>query len=108
MGGGNGSKNMPQVDKEKVKEFLNVLKIDMRAMIEKHANEAAALSVNSTDPHLPIIACVQMALATAGLQYLLTCGVEPSEGLSGIIDSCNKAMQAWLQALVGEQPKQQQ
>lgn len=87
---------MPAVDREKAAEFLGGLKKDVRGLIEGNSNEATRLSVNSEDPHIPIIGCMQMALASAAFEYLITCGVKPEEALAKTVDMTGGAMEIWL------------
>ena len=91
---------MAQIDREKATKFLDSLKAEVRKTINDHANEASELSLNSADPHLPIVACVQMALASAAFEYLKTCGVPPQEAFQKTLDASVQAVQAWVNALI--------
>lgn len=97
---------MPQVDKDEAAAFLKEVKKDVRDLIEKHNNRACELAINSTDPHTPVIGCLQMALAAASLEYLMACGVRPQDSFQQTVDMTAKSMGAWLEAIT-KQPRKQ-
>ena len=97
---------MQVVDKEKAKIFTNTLKRNLRKLIERHASEAKALSVNSDDPHTPILACIQMVFAQASAEYLLKAGATLPEAIDMTVTVTAKAMQSWLESLKKPDTKQ--
>lgn len=90
---------MPKVDKDKVKLVMKEIKNEVRAILNKHAADCSAIAVNSQDPHSPVIACVQMALVEAAMDYLRLCGVKPEFSLSAIVDLNGKVMMKWVKML---------
>jgi len=91
---------MTQLDQEKAKEMMVRMKMDVRAILEKYAAEAAAISVNSDDPHSPVIGCVQMALANSAAEYMSFCGATPLEGFNVTVNVTGQAMQHWVNAVM--------
>lgn len=89
-----------EVDKDRATNLLTKLKSDIRELLNKYASEASAVAVNSTDPHTPIIGCVQMALANASVDYLLLCGATPSESYRLTVISSGNAMEYWAKAIM--------
>jgi hypothetical protein len=91
---------MAKLDREKAKDLMARMKVDVRAILEKYAAEAADLSVNSDDPHSPVIGCVQMALANAAAQYMSFCGATPLEGFNVTVNITGQAMKHWVNAVM--------
>ena len=90
---------MASVDTAAVKAMMARMKIDLRKVIEAYATEASELSVNSPDPHTPIIGCMQMALANAASEYLISsCGTTPIEGFQLVVNTSGQAMRKWVEA----------
>lgn len=91
---------MAQVDAEKAKAMMIRMKADIRALLEKYASEASAISVNSDDPHTPVLGCLQMALANASADYLAFCGVLPNECFNLVVNVTGQGMQQWINAVL--------
>lgn len=91
---------MQKIDKDRALLLMTAMREDMQAVLNKHAASAAEVAVNSVDPHSPVIACAQMALADASMRYLQLCGVRPQPALEAIVDLTNTSMQKWVRAVV--------
>ena len=89
-----------QVDQESAVKLMNDLKAEMRASLEKYSTTASAIAVNSTDPHSPIIGCVQMALIQASVEYMLTNGAPLQESVNITIAIMQKSFQSWIDSLI--------
>jgi hypothetical protein len=88
------------IDREKVKEAIKPMKDDVRALIDKYASMAAELSPNSTDPHSPVLAFMQMALAQAAVEYMLVCGCTLPEAVQATVTVTGRSMEAWVRTLM--------
>ena len=91
---------MAQVDVEKAKELMKRITSDVRAVINTHALEASEISVNSSDPHSPILGFMQMALAGAGTDYMHFCGATPTDAAGVTINITGQAMKQWTLAFM--------
>ena len=76
------------------------VKADVREVINKYATESSQLSVNSADPHSPVIGIVQMALANAAADYMNLCGATPLECFEVTVNISGQAMQQWINAVM--------
>ena len=94
---------MTQIDQAKALDLMKRMKDDVRETINKYATESSELSVNSTDPHSPILGFMQMALANAGADYMNLCGATPIECLQVTVDITGQAMQQWVNAVLKAQ-----
>ena len=94
---------MTQIDQAKALDLMKRMKDDVRETINKYASESSELSVNSTDPHSPILGFMQMALANAGADYMALCGATPLEAFQVTINITGQAMQQWINAVVKKQ-----
>jgi hypothetical protein len=99
--GSNGA-TLPKDEIEvKAIDLLKRIKADARAILDKYSTEASALATKSEDPHLPVVAAVQVALANAATDYMVTCGAKPQDAIGGVINTTGLAMQQWISALMG-------
>lgn len=90
--------------KTKVLNLSKTIKQEIRTIIDKHADEASQLAVKSDDPHVPIVGWMQMALANAATEYLITCGCQPIEAVQLMVDTTGKSMNGWMDALNSQKP----
>ena len=88
------------LDASKVKDLSERMKLDVRSVIEKYANESAQIWATSPDPHIPVIAFMQMALANAGADYLIFSGAQPQEGFEQVVNITGQAMERWVKAVL--------
>jgi hypothetical protein len=86
---------MNQVDRVKVKDIVIPMKDAIRKVIDEYAIKAAQLSLDSTDPHAPVLGFVQMALANAAVDYMVDCGSLPLEAFEVTLVTTGGAMEAW-------------
>lgn len=91
---------MAQIDKDAAIDLATRMKADVLAVLNKYANEASQIAVNMTDPHAPVIAFTQMALANAAADYLKLCGATPTECFQVTCNVTGNAMQQWVQAVL--------
>lgn len=91
---------MAQVDKEKAVALMERMKKDVLAVLNKYATEASQIAVNMTDPHSPVIAFAQMAVANAAADYLKLCGANPAESFQVTVNTTGRAMQEWVNAVM--------
>lgn len=91
---------MKKIDKDHAIDLLKRVKGDIRAILDKYAVEAAKLSINSADPHSPVIGIVQMALANAAVDYMCHCGAVPMEGFEAAVSATGNAMEQWVNAVM--------
>lgn len=94
---------MAKIDGEKAIDLMKRMKADVREVINKYATESSNLSVNSTDPHSPVLGFMQMALANAGADYMNLCGATPIECFQVTVDITGQAMQQWVNAVLKAQ-----
>lgn len=87
---------MTAVNKEGVIEQLKGCKDDLRIIVEKYATQTSLLAVNSSDPHLPVVSLMQMALAQACVEYLITSGMDVTTAVNATIQATGKSMEAWV------------
>lgn len=90
---------MPAVDALAAAEFMKKLKPLVRQLIEDNAQEATEVAVNSPNPHGPIIGCMQLALAQAATEYLLTTGIPINAAAQATCELINSAMMAWVNSM---------
>jgi hypothetical protein len=81
-------------------DLLKRMKADVRAVLDKYGNECSILATKSEDPHLPVVAAAQVALANAGTDYMVTCGAKPQDAVGGVINTTGVAMQQWMNAVI--------
>lgn len=91
---------MASIDKDKAYNLMLRMKIDMLELLNKYSTEASLLAVNSTDPHSPIIAFAQMALANGSADYMKLCGATPQECFQITVNITGTAMQQWIDSVI--------
>jgi hypothetical protein len=87
-------------DIEKAKDMMKRMKGDVREVINNYATETNTLANKGADPHTPVIAAMQMALANAAVDYLVLCGMTPPEALQTACNVTGIAMQQWLDTVL--------
>ena len=89
---------MNQDEKKKaIVDMMVRMVADVRKVLDTYATEAAGFSPNSPDPHSPVIGCAQMALANAGVDYMVVCGAKPVEALQVVVNTSGQSMETWIQ-----------
>lgn len=96
---------MPQVDVEAASKVTERLRQELIDFLSKNAEECARIAVNSDDPHVPVIGCVQMTMADAMVRYLIICGFKPEEALAVTVDMTQRAMQIWMSKFMKPVPQ---
>lgn len=91
---------MSEIDKDKAIEMMEQMKSDLRAVINDYATEASAIAVNHGDPHSAVIACAQIALANASVDYMTLCGTKPLESFQVVVNATGQAMQQWINTVM--------
>ena len=87
---------------EQGQQAINItmkIKKDLRKLINVHGAKVNALSPGS-DPHTPIIGCLQMALAQAATEYLMQQGCSTPEAIHAMTNATSAAMTRWLASLM--------
>ena len=88
-------------DTTEIKDVMKRMKDDLRALINQYAEEANSLaSESSVDPHAPVVAAMQIALANAAVDYMLLCGATPPEALQNVTNVTGMAMKQWIDTIV--------
>ncbi len=80
-------------------ELMAEVKFAVRMMLQKYATESAEIFKHSQDTSVPVIAVVQMALAQAATEYLITGGKTMDDAVRSMTATTERAMQHWLQTL---------
>lgn len=91
---------MAKVDQERALELMQRMKQEVFNILKDNATNASEIAVNMTDPHAPVIAFAQMALANASADYLKICGATPQECFTVTVNITGKAMQEWVGAVM--------
>ena len=89
-----------KVDQAKAKDMMTRMKGSIRSVLNDYATEASNLALNSDDPHSPVIACAQMALANAAADYLALCGATGPECFQITVNVTGQAMEKWVGAVM--------
>lgn len=80
-------------------ELMAEVKFAIRMMLQKYATEAFEISNGQQDASLPVVAVIQMGLAQAATEYLITAGHGQSEAVQLMTSYTERAMHTWLQTL---------
>ena len=93
-----------QVDQSKTVELMGNLRKEIRKVIDDNATAAAQVAVNSTDPHLPIVTCLQMAFLQSASEYMIVNGATMQEAIPAVINAMQNSIHAWMSKCVTIQP----
>ena len=96
---------MNEQEKTRAIEITKEIKTVMRTILDKYASEVSAINQNNDDPHSPIIGCLQMTMAQASTEYMITCGATPNEAVQATVNNMNLAMQHWVASILRPVPK---
>lgn len=91
---------MNKTEKDKAIKITEELKKGVRKLIDRHATGIGMLNVATDDPHVAIVGCVQIALATASTEYLIKCGCSPDEAVQRMANTTQEAMGRWLTSVM--------
>jgi ferredoxin-NADP reductase len=80
-------------------ELMAEVKFAVRMLLQKYATESAEIFKHSQDTAVPVIAVVQMALAQAATEYLITSGRAMDDAVRAMSSTTEQAMHKWMQTL---------
>ena len=95
-----------QVDQQKAIELMNNLRKEIKKVILDNATAASTVAINSTDPHIPIVGCVQMAFIQSSVEYMVLNGATVQDAIPLVLNAVQNSIQAWLNKCVTPVPTQ--
>ena len=90
---------MTEEERNRVLEISKEIKQAIRNTIDKYATEISIINTTNNDPHTPIIGVVQMALAQAATEYMVTNGASAVEAVDAACQTMNNSMQQWVKVI---------
>jgi hypothetical protein len=89
---------------EQAKKMMDRMRKDMSRLIKKYHAEAAELARERSNPHTPVMGCLQIALCNAAAKHLLEQGVQGGVAFHTITATLNDGQHHWARAILGNQP----
>ena len=86
------------------KKMMMRMRNDMSRLIKKYNTEAATLAAEKSNPHTPVMGCLQIPLCNAAAKHLLDNGVQGGVAYHPITATLNDGQHHWARAILGTAP----